>query len=281
MTEWTKAQEADFQALVHRAAEQSRECYRRRPESTPEPLPKTELCLPAPRETRETVSKEEDSALRPGETLPPGIPGTKTTASPGPGRRPSMGQRNKNTQSGTTAPWRGTVQSPVEQNRPSQPMKPNQSPRPNRGVQSSQSTQVSQPSQSTQPTHTTQPSQPTQPTHTTQPSQPTQPTHATQPPQPTRLTHDTQPTPPTRVEHHVPATLPVALPLQKSSADGPGPSGRPIGKLFPKGSTIPGLGGLLEKLDNEGMMLAMLLWLLIEEKADNAVILAIAYILLV
>lgn len=257
MTEWTKAQEADFQALVHRAAEQSRECYRRRPESTPEPLPKTELCLPAPRETRETVSKEEDSALRPGETLPPGIPGTKTTASPGPGRRPSMGQRNKNTQPGTTAPRRGTVQSPVEQNRPSQPMKPNQSPRPNRGVQSSQSTHVSQP------------------------SQPTQPTHATQPSQPTRAAHDTHPTPPARSEPHVPATLPVALPLQKSSADGPGPSGRPIGKLFPKGSTIPGLGGLLEKLDNEGMMLAMLLWLLIEEKADNAVILAIAYILLV
>lgn len=79
-----------------------------------------------------------------------------------------------------------------------------------------------------------------------------------------------------------PAPAPVPVPPPKAS---PKQAGGKTSPVPPKQSSatrsVNRLAGLGELLDNEGIMLMMLLWLLIEEKADKTIIIAIAYILLV
>lgn len=184
MNEWTKAQEADFQELVRRAAEQSRECYRRR-----------------------------DGALESPKKEQP-------------------------------------VQWEQREEEHHQPTKDAVKPQPSKGGADSRPAKTQgQPQRSRNEAR----------------------------PQPSQMGTDTR-------RKNLPAA--ISLPTEPTVPKRVGAPPQGVGKATPppdkerKSQTDP-LKYLMEKLDNEGLMLAMLLWLLIEEKADNAVIVAIAYILLV
>ncbi|MEG0542171.1 MAG: hypothetical protein RR528_07570 [Angelakisella sp.] len=88
-----------------------------------------------------------------------------------------------------------------------------------------------------------------------------------------------------RPELPCPCTLPPPPPPPMPPPPPPPPPSHPPrkeGRKKESGKGVAkGLSGILEKLDNESIMLMVLLWLLVEEKADNYLILAIAYILLV
>lgn len=184
MNEWTRAQEADFQELVHRAAEQSRECYRRR-----------DVAVELPR--REPGERTEPK----NEPHPQPIKKEARTQSP---RNEVQPQPHKN-ETRIQPTQRGG--GPVRKNLPAPLVLP---------------------------------------------VEPPAPRHADSAPKSQQSTR--------------PPTVKEKQGLSSTARE--------------KGGAV-NLKGLMEKLDNEGLMLAMLLWLLIAEKADNTVILAIAYILVV